>query len=469
MRSARSTILGWVLLPLLVALLATYFSSAFLLKNSVSVQIDEQLRQEARELTFLAERAINPESGTKYSSARDLLEIYIRGSVPAQDETIFVMLEGSVTERSSGRTLPRLDQNEEFVNRISQLSDPLVDSFGESGEEVRFIAVPINGATDKGHMVAAIYVEQKYQAVNTTLGQLALLIFFAFAFAVAVGWFVAGRILLPIQQLAKLTRGISDATTQERLLESNQNSEISDIAQDFNRMLDRTSAAFASQKGFVDDAGHELKTPLTIIRGHLDLLRTSPSETKSSMAIIEDEVLRMTRIVKDLQMLTKSSETSFIQPALLETSEIIDEVFVKSSPLATRKWSIVSPVLGEIYIDRQRMVQALIQLVDNAIKHTREGDSISIGCRTDDNSIEFFVGDSGPGIPVEARSKVQERFVRGAWTSQDTDGSGLGLAIVDAIARGHKGSVIIGTSELGGAEVGISIPIGATVAGKGEK
>jgi signal transduction histidine kinase len=104
------------------------------------------------------------------------------------------------------------------------------------------------------------------------------------------------------------------------------------------------------------------------------------------------------------------------------------------------------------------MVQALIQLVDNSIKHTVESDSIVIGCRLNKNEIEFFVGDSGPGIPLEARGEVQERFVRGGWTSQDSEGSGLGLTIVSAIAKGHQGSVFIGDSILGGAEVGITVP-----------
>jgi signal transduction histidine kinase len=103
------------------------------------------------------------------------------------------------------------------------------------------------------------------------------------------------------------------------------------------------------------------------------------------------------------------------------------------------------------------MVQALIQLVDNAIKHTSETDSIVIGLRSDPDGIELFVGDSGTGIPEESRAFVQERFARGNWSSEDSEGSGLGLAIVDAIARGHLGEVFIGTSDLGGAEVGIRL------------
>lgn len=458
MRSARSSILGWVMLPLLLALVATYFVSGVLLKNSLASQIDEQLSQEAQELSLLADRAINPETGEKYDSARELLDLYIRRSVPSNTETIFVMVDGSVTQRSSGPGLPRLDQVDGFVESIAKLDEPVLETYGTGSAEVRFVAIPVNGATDSGHLVAAIYLEKALAVVNSTLTQLAILFSMAFLLALALGWLVAGRILLPIRQLSKMTRGISDATTEERLPVSGQNSEIGSIVEDFNGMLDRTSSAFASQRRFVDDAGHELKTPLTIIRGHLDLVRNSPNETKASMAIIEDEVLRMTRIVKDLQTLTKSNQPSFIQTASLEPSEIVDEVFVKSTPLAIRKWSIIAPDIGPASLDRQRMVQALIQLVDNSIKHTVESDSIVIGCRLNKNEIEFFVGDSGPGIPLEARGEVQERFVRGGWTSQDSEGSGLGLTIVSAIAKGHQGSVFIGDSILGGAEVGITVP-----------
>ena len=92
-------------------------------------------------------------------------------------------------------------------------------------------------------------------------------------------------------------------------------------------------------------------------------------------------------------------------------------------------------------------------------KHTSTGDAIAIGCRSTGNSIELYVGDSGPGVPEESRVLVQERFARGAWTSQDTEGSGLGLAIVEAIAKGHNGELFIRDSVLGGAEVGIKLEL----------
>jgi signal transduction histidine kinase len=438
-------------------MIATYVLSAVLLRNDLAGEIDQRLNQEAQELYLLADRAIDPNSGQAYTSAREILELYIRRSVPDNLESLFVLVNGVVLERSSSTDLPRLDRDVEFIKLINSLEQPEVGDFSSNGELVRYISIPVSGDNDSGHLVAAIFLDQEFEEVDSTLAQLALLMLLALAAAAAAGWLVAGRILKPLRQLGEITRRVTDGTIEERLTGFNPNQEIGAIASDFNSMLDRTASAFTSQRRFVDDAGHELKTPLTIIRGHLDLIKVDPQESAASIAIIEDEVLRMTRIVQDLQTLTKASQASFIRTSSIEISEVIDEVFVKTSPLADRVWSVDAQQLGELPIDRQRMVQALLQLVDNAIKHTSKGDSITIGCRAISGGIEMYVGDSGPGIPEEFRTFIQERFARGSWTAEDTEGSGLGLAIVEAIAKGHSGEIYTRDSALGGAEVGIKL------------
>lgn len=459
MKSARSNILGWILIPVVLSMIATFVLSAGLLRNNLSEEIDQRLNQEAQELYLLAERAIDPATGEAYSSAKEILELYIRRSVPDRLETLFVIVNGQVLERSSGPDLPRLDRDIGFVEEMVSKQEPELADYRSGASLIRYIVVPVSGANDSGHLVAAIFIDQEQQKVDSLLTQLALLMLAALFSAIAVGWYVAGRILRPLRELGNITRRVKDGTTDERISGFNPNQEIGAIASDFNSMLDRTASAFASQRRFVDDAGHELKTPLTIIRGHLDLIKLDPKESATSIEIVEDEIRRMTRIVQDLQTLTKSSQASFVEISPVEPSEVIDEVFVKTSALADRIWKIEAQELGVVLVDRQRIAQALIQIVDNAIKHTRKGDSISIGCRTVDDGIEMYVGDSGPGIPEGFRSAVQERFARGAWTPQDTEGSGLGLAIVDAIAKAHKGSVFIRDSSLGGAEVGIRLGI----------
>jgi signal transduction histidine kinase len=440
-------------------MIATLVLTNFLLMQTLSIRTDQQLSQEAQELSLLSERAINPESGQPYSLAADILPLYIRRAVPDKDEVLFVIVNGKVTERSTGELEIRLDLDEEFTDFVNTLEAPYLGDYSLEGTKIRFVAIPVSSSEDSGFMVAAIVLEPRIASIQATSAQLAVLMLIALAASTLVGWIVAGRILKPIRELGSMTRRVRDGTSSERLIGFNSESEIGGIAKDFNSMLDRTAEAFDSQKRFVDDAGHELKTPLTIIRGHLDLIRANPNEKQTSMPIIEDEVLRMTRIVKDLQTLTKASEPSFIQLADVVPSDVVDEVFVKAAALADRKWSISADDTKALSLDRQRIVQALIQLVDNATKHTTTNDSIEIGCRLNFEYCEFFVGDSGPGIPQEARSEVLDRFVRGSWTAEDTEGSGLGLAIVAAIAHGHSGETFINSSKLGGAEVGLRVKL----------
>lgn len=459
MKSARASILGWVLVPVSLAMIAAVILTSALLTQNVVTKTDQQLRQEAEELSLLSERAIDPVSGEPYNESSDLLELYISRAVPDSDELLFVIVNDKVTERSSGELDIRLDRDPNFIDLVNGLDEPYLGDYDISGTRIRFVAIPVKSDTDSGVMVAAITLDSRMESIQATLLELALVMLIALAAATLVGWIVAGRILKPIRDLGSMTRRVRDGTAAERLSGFNSNSEIGGIAQDFNSMLDRTAESFESQKRFIDDAGHELKTPLTIIRGHLDLIRSNPTEEKNSMLIIQDEILRMTRIVKDLQTLTKSSEPSFIQLERVDPAEIVDEVFVKASALAERNWSIDSSKPFLIAADRQRIVQALIQLIDNAIKHTKTSDSIEIGCRLRSGFCEFYVGDSGPGIPVKSREKMFSRFVRGDWTPEDTEGSGLGLAIVAAIAHGHSGETFIGSSKLGGAEVGLRVKI----------
>lgn len=463
MKSARASILGWILIPVSLAMIAAVILTSALLTQNVVTKTDQQLRQEAEELSLLSEQAIDPVSGATYSKSSDLLELYINRAVPDSDELLFVLVNGKVTERSSGELDIRLDRDPSFVALVNTLDEPYLGDYDFGGTKIRFVAIPVQSTIDSGVMVAAIVIDSRMASIQTTLFELGLIMLIAIAAATLVGWIVAGRILKPMRDLGTMTRNVRDGTVSERLSGFNTNSEIGGIAQDFNSMLDRTAEAFDSQKRFVDDAGHELKTPLTIIRGHLDLIKANSTEVKSSMPIIEDEVLRMTRIVKDLQTLTKSSEPTFIQLESVNPGDIVDEVFVKAGALAERNWMIEVSEILPIYLDRQRIAQALIQLIDNAIKHTKRADSIEIGCRAKPGFCEFYVGDSGPGIPVSSRSKVFDRFVRGNWTPQDTEGSGLGLAIVSAIAQGHGGEVFIDTSKLGGAEVGLRVKLDQTM------
>lgn len=457
-RSMRGTILFWVLTPLLLAFSASVAATNFVLQDNLAREIDESLIHEADELSILAEMALDPNTGLPYDSAEKVLNLYVQRSVIDKNESIFVVVNGIVSERNADNALGRLDKDKNFIKRVVTTQSPQLEDYSSEIGEIRYIAVPVSGKFDSGFLVAAISVSAETETLGQTISQLSLFTLLAFVLAAFAAWFVSGRILKPIRDLQAMTRTIRDENLVERLEVSNPKSEIGGIANDFNDMLDRISESFDAQKKFIDDAGHELKTPLTIISGHLDLVKGDSKESDSSLEIVRDEVSRMSRIVKDLQMLTNSSGPKFLTLTEILPTDLIDEVFVKSAALASRNWLIKGTSKGKWSLDHKRIVQALLQLIDNAIKHTTEKDSIEIGFAQSDKEITFFVGDSGPGILDSEKELVKQRFVRGSWTSQDTEGSGLGLAIVDAVAKAHRGKLQIHKSHLGGAEVRITIP-----------
>lgn len=464
--STRLSILGWVLLPLVIAMSIGFTGTSFVLLGKTAQEIDDQLIQEASELQILAERAVNPSTGEKYASAQEILSLYVSRTVVDSDETVFVVVNGLVTERSSGEVVGRLDRDQQFVAMINTHNQPVLATYESELGPVRYISIPVNGKSDNGQMVAAIFIDVRNEPVRLLLIQLAALLLLAILGSAGLGWIIAGRILKPIRDLRETVGKISEGSLEERILVDNPDSELGGIAREFNQMLEKIQKSFDTQKRFVDDAGHELKTPLTIVSGHLDLVEAANEDSKTSLGIVRDEVKRMSRIVQDLQTLTKSNEPRFIQILPNSISETIDEVFVKATGLESRNWKLSSAEDQEICFDRQRIVQAMLQLVDNSMKHTKESDSIEIGFRSQGKLIEFFVGDSGPGIPESSRSQIVERFNRGDWTPQDTEGSGLGLAIVDAVCKAHNGSLVIQESKLGGAEVILRIPTNLNKAGE---
>ena len=163
-------------------------------------------------------------------------------------------------------------------------------------------------------------------------------------------------------------------------------------------MLDRLEAAFVGQRQFLDDAGHERNTPLTVLRGHLELLDTgSPKEVAETRNLLLDEVDRMSRLVGDLILLAKSDRPDFVTTRPVDLAALTADVLAKARGLAERTWSLDGTAEATVSLDEQRITQALLQLCDNAVKHTRTGDDIALGSSYDAEAVRVWVREPGPG------------------------------------------------------------------------
>ncbi|MBD0270005.1 MAG: HAMP domain-containing histidine kinase, partial [Cyanobacteria bacterium Co-bin8] len=217
-----------------------------------------------------------------------------------------------------------------------------------------------------------------------------------------------------------------------------------------------------SQQEFLKDAGHELRTPITVIRGYLETLKYRPERQEQTIDLAIDELDRMNRLVNDLLLLAKAECPDFLTPRLEELDWLTEELYLKVRSMANRQWKLESKGLSPIRVDRQRITQAVMNLVQNAIRHTQEHDTIALGSSVRENYAYLWVRDTGEGIALEDQARIFERFTRA--TNRETLGEnyGLGLAIVEAIAQAHGGWVELVSRPRQGATFTIVIPLETT-------
>ena len=262
--------------------------------------------------------------------------------------------------------------------------------------------------------------------------------------------------LAPLRVLRDTARSISESDLTRRIPVEGDD-ELADLARTFNAMLDRLEDAFASQRAFVSDASHELRTPITIVRGHLELLEDDPKERAETIELVTDELDRMGRLVNDLLLLAKAQRPDFLQPEPIDAGEFTRELFAKASALAGRDWRLGEVAGGRIVADRQRLTQAVMNLSENAVNHTSERDAVELGSAIRNGHVRLWVRDTGPGVSEGEREHIFERFARGSEATR-ADGSGLGLAITQAIAEAHNGHVELDSRPGAGARFTVVIP-----------
>lgn len=453
-RSTRFQILTWILVPVILLLAVLLGTISSLVLAEKHREIDIHLAREANELDLLAARAIDPKTGSSFTKASDLLLLYIARTIPDPNETMFVVVDGLVAARTTDTPPVRLDRNLAFLTEVSKATSVSFGDYPTDAGNARYMVVPVATETDSGALVAVIFSDQDSAGIRDLLVRFALISLFSLIGVGTVGWLVAGRVLRPMTKLRETAHAIRVEDLSQRIEISAGNSELDQLASEFNLMLDRIQEAFKSQQRFVDDAGHELRTPLTIIMGHFDLMQQDPKQTKTAMPIIKDELARMSRLVQDLQTLTKSNSPNFVHLEPVEIEQLAGEIEAKVQLLADRNLEF-SADSGRLSIDPQRVTQAVLQLCENAIKHTKQQDRIRVSFTLSDQLV-ITVEDSGKGIADSDLDSVFEPFFRSKG-QQNIDGSGIGLALVKAIAVAHGGSVEAGHSDLGGAKITIRL------------
>ena len=210
------------------------------------------------------------------------------------------------------------------------------------------------------------------------------------------------------------------------------------------------AALLERQERFLHDASHELRTPVTIARGHLEVLERVEREAAPEVAVALDELARIERIVERLLLLAKAGEDDFLDLEEIEMEPFVEDVFMRWSEVAPRAWRLGGLVAGTVRADRESLRIALDALLENAVKYTEPADTIELSAVGWSGVLELRVADDGRGVAPEALGLIFERFSRADPARSRADGGvGLGLAIVDAIARAHGGSCTVASAGAG--------------------
>jgi signal transduction histidine kinase len=428
--SARARIVLSIALLLGFSTIVSTLALRQILLSRVDSRIEGGLAQEVTEF-----RRFASQPGASDDVQR-LFDLFLARDVPDEGEATFTFV-GARAYRSNAD----LGTGADLLERVRSLGEVRTVTRGDVGG-IRYLAVPIDDEGQRrGVFVVTADLAHERAEVSEAV-QAAAGIAIAMLVIVSVLAFVAvGRVLAPLRTLGATARTIQSGDDLTRRIDVRGDDEIAELGHLFNAMLDRLEAAFALQREFVSDAGHELRTPITIIRGHLELLDRDPE----TLRIVTDELDRMSRFVEDLLTLAKAGRPDFLALGELDLDLLTDELMAKASRLGPRDWRLEHTGAGLLTADRQRLTQAVMNLAANAVQHPNEGDTITLGSELRDGEARIWVADNGPGVALEDRERIFDRYAR----SSNGDGAGLGLAIVQTIARAHGGRIELLDSEPG--------------------
>ena len=413
---------------LIVAFLGTFYVVYHQTADRLRSQIDSELRNQAAsfrtniapagdELTLaqIAARARSYVADQPFSYSSRLLYAIVPGQVLASNYPE-LLGQGSPRDRDDS---PSQRRAETALTRALKAQRPgFTMQYAPDAGELRLLVATVSG---HGDGAVRIGVAQPLEPVDAALdgitrafaigGTLTLLA------ALIAGFLLAAAFARPLRRMAAIAARVDAGDLSPRMDFRGARNETRILADSFDHMLDRLEEAFARQQAFVSDASHELRTPLTAIRGQLEVLarveNPDASEVRRVQRVVAAEVDRMARLTEDLLLLAHTDEARFIRREAIELDAFLEELIDSTEPTTDRRLAISARVPGILNADRDRLAQALRNLLRNAIEHTEAEGRVELGAReVAGERVQIWVDDDGPGIPVAERERVFDRFHR---------------------------------------------------------
>jgi|GEM_PF-1425435 heavy metal sensor kinase len=318
------------------------------------------------------------------------------------------------------------------------------------GTPVRHLFLPI---VREGKVQYVLQAEASLRLYRETLKGLVLLLTMGSATILLVAWLGSGwlakKVLNPLDVLSTEAETMSESDLGKRLILGSPYQEFRRLTQAFNSVMDRFERSVESQRRFVDHAAHEMQTPLTVLQGHLEvalLKARTPDEYREALINNLEQVGRLISLTRSLLTLAKfTGDTPPVRLAPLALGALIHDLLAELNLLFDERritLSFESQPVPDVYGDAQWIKQAVINLLDNALRYTPSGGKVTVRLQTAGKWVTVIVEDTGHGIEPEHLPHLFERFYRTDWArAKDSGGTGLGLPIVKGIAAAHGGAI----------------------------
>lgn len=419
-------------------------------------QIDHALRTQAG----LAERAVE---GSAVESVRDALERILSSTPAPQNGGSLGIVDGRAAYLPGLAESFRPEEVPGFLGVATLGEGARIDTFAAADVVVRYLVVPLSVAGDpeRGAYVAAIDVSARLTGVDRSIGLYAVVSATVLLLTAVLGWFVAGSLLAPIRRLHETAERINLSALGERIPVEGRD-DVSRLTATVNRMLDRIGDGVEQQRRLLADLRHQLRAPLTVVRGHLELVDPDdPGDVIATRRIALEEVDRMARMIDELARLVELGLPA-ADRVTVDAAALARELHERVRGLAGHEWVLGRADAVAVSVDHDRILEAWLQLADNASRYAPAATAIVIGAIAENGTVRLSVRDHGAGVPLEEREAIFLRGERGSGAAPG--GSGLGLAIVAAIARAHGGTADVAAADGGGAVFSIVLPLAGRTA-----
>ena len=462
MKSIRSRLTLWYVSLLTITFVALGGAAYGLLSYSLYAEIDNALKGVGNVFVERAglewQRPLPPE----------LDEIFRRFFGFAPVKRYFQMLDPLGRRQPAQPATPseQLSVSKEALENALRGYSSFETVRGLEDYPVRVATVPIFRA---GRLVSMVQVGMSLQGVHQTLTRflivMAALLPAALLFAGLGGWLLVRRALKPVDEMTAAATRISAEKLDERVEETGAGDELDRLAKTLNQMLTRLDAAFNQVRQFSANASHELQTPLTILRGELEVtLRSAraPEEYLATLKSALEEIDRISRLVEGLLLLSRADAGVLrMDRRPVDMAELVEEVYWRLKVLAdSRSVQLQVEELEPVGIagDRERLRQLLVNILENAIKYTASGGRVAVTLRREGDSVCVQVSDTGIGIRAEDRERIFQPFYRTPQALAET-GVGLGLSIAKSIVDLHGGSIEVLSNSGEGSTFRIILPV----------